>query len=596
MPVTFYPHQISAIQWMSKIENCRRFIPTQPRGGILAHAMGLGKTTSMLGLIEQSAARLTLVVCPKSVLEQWREEAQKVTTLVPEEITVYHGSQRTAMLIGQASGVRIVLTTFDIVRLDHAIHDNKADHRVTLFSRVWDRIVVDEAHHICEQGSKTARAIRTLQSPNRWCITGTPFKNGVADLVALAKFLCVAPYSDPSWWRVYSKNRVKLQEWREAFVNMLGKDALDLPIVNSQLARCPRSDAETRLVDDLEKVNALRVTAAVTGANTTTTTNETLTGWYDGPENPSQQHELLKILRLRQLANHPLMLVPTEVAEFLCGGDARVDGSQSCHACGMGSDVQGGGALCDKHQVCTGCQSQNIMCPLCLVQGLNRQGRWLHSSKTRQLWDYVETHRGDKMVVFSQWTTCLDLLALMFKEMGVTCIRFDGRINSLEERTEIIQHFRDDTECKILLTSLGAGGEGLNLTCATHVVLMEPYWNCAAEQQAVDRVHRIGQAEPVHVLRLIMEPSVEQWVLDIQKFKNQELDRLLWGLEPTEIPKYVSRNGNALLRPADAMMSVKLKFNEPVNETIYAEKSTGGNLVRFLRVPVGNKRKHTDVQ
>lgn len=589
---------------MSRIEGRKRFVPEQPQGGILAHAMGLGKTTSMLGLIDQSRSRLTLVVCPKSVLQQWREEALRVTQIEADSIVVYHGAHRANML-DQCATARIVLTTFDIVRLDHVMHEDKENsERVTLFSTVWDRVVVDEAHHICEQGSKTAKAIRALRSPNRWCITGTPFKNGVADLVALAKFLCVVPYSDPSWWRVYSKNVGKLREWRENFVSMHGKDALDLPPVHAVVSRCHEGKGERSLLETMETMNALRVPSTPDELNDS--------GWYENIETSSlsQQHELLKILRLRQLANHPLMLVPTDTARFLCSGKAVPEGG--CEGCGAATGRRT--SLCSTHVVCSDCQSQNIMCPACLVEPLEREGTWRHSSKTRVLWDYVRQYPDAKMVVFSQWTTCLDLLGLMFKTMGIECIRFDGRINSLEERTEIIQHFRDTDSCKILLTSLGAGGEGLNLTCATHVVLVEPYWNSAVEQQAVDRVHRIGQQHPVHVLRLIMEGSrtervegekpsascagltasnsIEQWVLDIQQYKNQELDRLLLGREPVgDGSKYVSRNGNSVLRLSDALMTVKMRFNEPASAATYNQVGHSGNLVRFFRHPPQKKRK-----
>lgn len=637
MPVVFYDHQLAAIAWMARVENRRRFVPEQPQGGILAHAMGLGKTASMLGWIDQSGARLTLVICPKSVLQQWREEALKVTRMRPDEIVVYHGFHRSDVLElrGQA---RLMLTTFDIVRLDHGIYENKKKQMNTVFDTAWDRIVVDEAHHICEQGSKTAKAIRSLRSPNRWCITGTPFKNGVSDLVALAKFLCVTPYNDPGWWRVYSKNKVKLREWREMFLNLQGKEVLDLPSVTLHMENCVETDADVHLLGALDDVTLLRVAP-----------EDLSMTWLNSLETTAPKHELLKILRLRQLANHPLMLVPTPCAEFLCErattissawqggldrGGSRVVGFESrddclmtldessrmtsecglteadpeaaaspetaaaalvgaCSCCALGfvpmSNVTEGSLLCSRHVMCKTCVSQNIMCPKCLVEPMQHEQGWIHSSKTRALWQYVRRYPNDKMVLFSQWTTCLDLLAIMFSTKGVLYTRYDGRVNSLDERTEIIKHFRESDSCRILLTSLGAGGEGLNLTCATHVILMEPYWNCAVEQQAIDRVHRIGQLFPVHVLRLIMQSrssdsnSVEQWVLDIQQYKTRELQRLLWGEEPVGPAKYIARNGNAQMRTGDSQPSVKMKFNESHVDSLYMQESNAGNLVRFLR-------------
>jgi SNF2 family DNA or RNA helicase len=126
------------------------------------------------------------------------------------------------------------------------------------------------------------------------------------------------------------------------------------------------------------------------------------------------------------------------------------------------------------------------------------------------------------------------MLAMMLECMTVAYARFDGRVNSIDERGDIINVFRDEPSCHVLLTSLGAGGEGLNLIFANHVVLMEPYWNCAAEQQAIDRLHRIGQTKVTHVLRLMSKGSIEDWVQVIQRKKTKELERLLCGKECEE--------------------------------------------------------------
>lgn len=508
MPVTFYPHQVSAIEWMLKTENCMRLMPDQPNGGVLAHAMGLGKTTSILGLFEQGGAdKISLVVCPKSVLSQWVQEALKVTSFSVDEILVYHGPHRSCT-IGDLEGKRMVLTTFDIVRLDHQLGTGVFLHR-------WDRVVVDEAHHICEQGSKTAKAMRSLRAPNRWCVTGTPFKNNVSDLVALARFIGVGPYNDHNWWRAHSRNTAKVAKWRRTFVNIIGKDALSLPPVVAETTECQQSPFELDVLEQFKTADvALRTPLMEESSD------------FQMPEG-CQQRELLKILRYRQLAIHPLMLTPSEVVRFMVN-NPEVGGG----CCGCSSD-EGLLSSCGKHRLCNSCVQNNLSCPRCLCSGLECDGSWPHSAKTRALWDHVSTYSG-KLVIFSQWTTCLDLLSAMFDYYGVNHAVYDGRVNGLEERSEITGHFLGDPDCKVLLTSLAAGGEGLNLIEATGVVLMEPYWNSAVENQAVDRVHRIGQTKPVSVLRLIAKAggdSVEDWVVSIQRQKDEELRRLLWADE-----------------------------------------------------------------
>ena len=111
----------------------------------------------------------------------------------------------------------------------------------------------------------------------------------------------------------------------------------------------------------------------------------------------------------------------------------------------------------------------------------------------------------------------------------------------------------------MLLTSLGAGGEGLNLTFANHIVLMEPYWNLAAEQQAIDRVHRIGQTQTTFVLRMYMMDSIELWVRDIQYKKNKELRRLLCRDESLTSPASASASETGTETELEAKAKAKAK-------------------------------------
>ncbi len=559
MPVTFYPHQVRAIEWMKQVESRYRMVSDQCHGGILAHAMGLGKTTTMLGVIDQinqTQPTQTLVVCPKSVLQQWKEEALKVTSLEEDDVLMYHGQGRLERL-EELSSKKLVLTTFDLVRLDHLSETGVSGHR-------WGRLVIDEAHHICETNSKTSLAVRSLQSPNRWCITGTPFKNNVADLIALAKFIGVAPYNRSTWWRLYSDNPKKIAEWRHTCVHWEEKHVMNLPSIHSRFQLCEPFAYESHLFSMVQsQVDAADLVTLCSG---------------DQP----QQKKLLKILRLRQLADHPLMLVSLRNAEKLLSGSCQ-DRVIGCQLCGGEVDCLNNDTC--NHRVCSTCgqlDSSCPMCPLCLVSGVSNHMNWMHSSKTQALLSYVNEFPNDKMVVFSQWTTCLDLLSLMFLRMGIKCICFDGRVNSLEERGDIIRQFEQDDDCRILLTSLGAGGEGLNLICATHVVLMEPYWNLAVEQQALDRVHRIGQTRDVHVLRLV-SAGVEDWVVDIQKWKQQELERLLLGVEPEEgLARKRSRGGRrtkgSKVKPVDALLDVKMQFSYSSGK-----KRGSGGLMKFSK-------------
>ncbi|KAK6853338.1 SNF2 family domain-containing protein [Apiospora arundinis] len=123
-----------------------------------------------------------------------------------------------------------------------------------------------------------------------------------------------------------------------------------------------------------------------------------------------------------------------------------------------------------------------------------------------------------KSVVFSAWTSHLDLIQLALDNNGITYTRLDGKM-SRTARTAAMDSFRDDNAVHVILVSIMAGGLGLNLTAGNNVYVMEPQYNPAAEAQAVDRVHRLGQKRPVRTVRYIMANSIEEKMLELQEKK-----------------------------------------------------------------------------
>jgi SNF2 family DNA or RNA helicase len=131
---------------------------------------------------------------------------------------------------------------------------------------------------------------------------------------------------------------------------------------------------------------------------------------------------------------------------------------------------------------------------------------------------------GHKCLVFSQWTSFLDLIEPHFKQAGISFMRLDG---ASKDRGEITDKFNASPDITVLLMSLKAGGVGLNLTSADHVFLMEPWWNPAVEQQAADRVYRIGQTRPVNIYKLIAKDTIEEKIVALQERKKGLSDDLL---------------------------------------------------------------------
>jgi SNF2 family DNA or RNA helicase len=140
------------------------------------------------------------------------------------------------------------------------------------------------------------------------------------------------------------------------------------------------------------------------------------------------------------------------------------------------------------------------------------------SAKIERLLLALEDALSDdhKSLVFSQWTSFLDLIEPHLERAGITFVRLDG---STRDRKGVVDAFQNDDGPKVMLLSLKAGGTGLNLTAADHVFLMDLWWNPAVERQATDRAHRIGQDKPVFVYRLVAKDTVEERILLLQEQK-----------------------------------------------------------------------------
>jgi SNF2 family DNA or RNA helicase len=133
---------------------------------------------------------------------------------------------------------------------------------------------------------------------------------------------------------------------------------------------------------------------------------------------------------------------------------------------------------------------------------------------------------GHKALVFSQWTSLLDLIEPELNAAGIAFVRLDGSTPT-DERARVVGEFQAQGGPPVMLLSLKAGGTGLNLTAADHVFLVDPWWNPAVEDQAADRAHRIGQDKPVLVYRMVARDTVEERILELQARKRALADAAL---------------------------------------------------------------------
>lgn len=125
---------------------------------------------------------------------------------------------------------------------------------------------------------------------------------------------------------------------------------------------------------------------------------------------------------------------------------------------------------------------------------------------------------GHKVLVFSQFTSFLSIVRRRLDDRGITYEYLDGKTTDRQAR---VQRFQEDVDCRLFLVSLKAGGQGLNLTAADYIYILDPWWNPAVEAQAVDRAHRIGQTRRVFAYRLIARDTVEEKIVALQDRKRE---------------------------------------------------------------------------
>lgn len=140
----------------------------------------------------------------------------------------------------------------------------------------------------------------------------------------------------------------------------------------------------------------------------------------------------------------------------------------------------------------------------------------------------IERDGSAKGIVFSQFTSFLDLIMYSLKKSGITCVLLEGSM-TITARDNAIKRFHEDSDCRVFLISLKAGGVALNLTVASHVFLMDPWWNPAQERQAMDRIHRIGQYKPIRIVKFVIENTIEERILKLQEKKELVFEGTVGG-------------------------------------------------------------------
>jgi hypothetical protein len=335
-----------------------------------------------------------------------------------------------------------------------------------LSAREWNAVVLDEAQAIKNPDSQTARAAYALRASFRLALTGTPVENRLEELWSLMHFTnrgLLAGRSDFA-----ERHARPIAEGRAGAAAALRQRVR--PFLLRRLKQDvapelpPRTDAVLRVeLGDGERAVYDAVRAATRKDILALLGGDDGEGKNKGRGSGMMMAALEALLRLRQAACHPA-LVPGQSAPT--------------------------------------------------------------SSKLEALLEALSTAVAEdhKALVFSQWTSLLDLIEPALARAELPFVRLDG---GTRDRADVVSRFQDPSGPPVMLVSLKAGGSGLNLTAADHVFLCDPWWNPAVEAQAADRTHRIGQTRPVFVYRLVAAGTVEERILALQDSKRALMDAAL---------------------------------------------------------------------
>lgn len=545
-------------------------------GGIIADPMGLGKTLTMIALVatdlelpptdsdfgdseehDLPSVTATLIIMPQPLLSSWEQQLSDHVRANTMRHCRHHGKDRINSP-DDITDVNIVLTTYHTLSADWKAAD--ATRRM-IFSIRWRRIILDEAHLVRNTKTRMARALNDLKARSRWAVTGTPIQNNLSDLAGLLKFIRAHPYDDSKkfeadfthLWKANKEEQAvkRLKYLAKCLILRRPKRAINLPPRHD--VRCPveLSRDERNLYENVRQQTITRIEDALVND-----VEITRSGIY---VNFLQQIESMRLVCNLGLHYHTRHegTNSREATDWAAVAQETFDIQRdmsvvSCSQCSSflddTPDVLEDGqpqqkpcfSRCLKY-ACAECSSRlrqeghPMVCghtPRCPVAVVSLDGNVFDTSLGRTtsfdiplpakvkalLSDLSDLPFGTKSIVFSTWRMTLDIVEAGLAGAGIQSVRFDGKVPQAQ-RQPILRRFKKDPNVKVLLLTLQCGAVGLTLTEASRAYLMEPHWNPTVEEQALARIHRIGQTLEVTTVRFYIRDSFEEKIMETQDSK-----------------------------------------------------------------------------
>ena len=507
-PYQLKPHQLKVMTWMREREEKNPRLSQGITGGIVKLEMGMGKSLISAGFVQTMIRgdMPTLIVCSKTVMSEWKSQVIKkffhegtikalffhkdfinkidFDTMNREKIKTYDivfttydtcltqcnkGNYYNECVIKSASG-----QILEIINRTKQQADQPAKiGGEILYCTPWYRIIADESQRFANPKTKIAKAMMALYGEKKWTLTGTPIRNTDVDLFTQLRWLGYDTVTTPSQW----KRR------RERFLNQ------DARFLKTVIYSMNYEDAGIEMPPLINKSNAL-----VFGSNEEKEV-------YDMIHSKTKElfnKFLLKLVTFECILKWFLYLRLCAIAPFLLTDKSKRELPQK------GSEIFIDALAPDT--------------PLYLYMHDKQGTAGIQSTKMIEILRLVKeyTSQNKKVLIFSMFTRCLDLVASVLDEKAPE-LRYEQLIGecNMDERERILALFRETNRVNVLLLNYKVGGEGINLTCSEAVIFVEPWWNDAVHSQARSRAWRFGQTKPVSVDYLYIKNTVEQKVFDI---------------------------------------------------------------------------------
>lgn len=440
------PYQCIGLNWLQSLAR-------HEVGGVLADDMGLGKTLQTIAHLvlehEDGRSQLpSLVIAPTSLISNWSRELAKFAPNL--RVVIMHGDGR--------HGRRHLIARADVVITSYGLAVREIEE---LRAQPFHLVILDEAQQIKNMQGQAHKAVASLDSQLRLCLTGTPVENNLGELHAIFDFLMPGLLGNASQFRKRFLVPIEQQG---------NEDRLEL--LRKRISRFILRRMKTEVIGELPPKTEIVHGVELTGA----------------------QRDLYESIRL---AAHTKVRNVVKKRGFAA------------------STVDILGALMKLRQVC---------CDPRLVS-MQAARDVADSAKLDALTKMLETllAGGHRALVFSQFTSMLELIAQALDERGIGYCMLTGSTPDRQKPVDAFESGKKD----VFLISLKAGGTGLNLTSADTVIHYEPWWNPAIQNQASDRAYRMGQKRPVFVYNLVVKGSVEERMMALQQRKRDLANGLL---------------------------------------------------------------------